>query len=176
MSRTKNKPVAARRTLLRAAGVAAAGLLSGCLGQKRADETPESEVSPDRTVSESVNSITLYKDPTCSCCSEYVGYLEEKLGTSVAVVDKVDMSGIKTEYGIPENMLSCHTVDLGDYFVEGHVPYKVVDSLLREAPEIAGIALPEMPSGSPGMPGEKTGEWTIYSVLDDGSVKEFATV
>ncbi len=92
------------------------------------------------------------------------------------MVDKADLSDIKARYGIPENLLSCHTVDWGDYFVEGHVPYEVVERLLADRPAVAGIALPGMPSGSPGMPGEQTEQWKIYSVLKDGTVDVFTTV
>ncbi len=158
-----------RRTVLRTAGVAAVGLLAGCLG------SGQSDVSPEPTVSEQVNAVTLYRSPTCACCHEYAGYLEGKLGSTVEVVNNADLSGIKAEYGIPENVQSCHTVDWGDYFVEGHVPYEVVQQLLAAEPAIAGIALPGMPSGSPGMPGEKTEAWQVYAVHEDGSVEEFTS-
>lgn len=64
--------------------------------------------------------------------------------------------------------MSCHTALINDYFVEGHVPIEAIDKLLTEKPKIKGIALPGMPSGSPGMSGFKLEKWKIYS-LDNGN-------
>ena len=82
------------------------------------------------------------------------------------------MNSIKEKYNIPYNMQSCHTTEIGDYFVEGHVPIEAVNKLLAEKPDIDGITLPDMPSGSPGMPGPKREEFIIYS-LKDGEAEEF---
>ena len=67
----------------------------------------------------------------------------------------------------------CHTTIIGDYFVEGHVPLEAVEKLLTEKPDIKGIAMPGMPSGSPGMPGAKKGDFVIYAVNRDGSYEEW---
>ena len=83
-----------------------------------------------------------------------------------------DMTSIKQQYHIPEDMLSCHTAVIEDYFVEGHVPVEAIEDMLGEKPDIDGIALPGMPPGSPGMPGEKTGVLEIYAILD-GVKSEF---
>ena len=72
-------------------------------------------------------------------------------------------------------MESCHTAIFGDYFVEGHVPIEAVNKLLEEKPDIDGIALPEMPSGSPGMPGPKLEPFKIYSIKD-GQASEFLSL
>jgi hypothetical protein len=58
---------------------------------------------------------------------------------------------------------------IGDYVVDGHVPLQTVQKLLRAKPSIAGITLPGMPSGTPGMNGPKTESWTIYAVTKDGA-------
>jgi hypothetical protein len=60
--------------------------------------------------------------------------------------------------------LSCHTVLLNNYFVEGHIPIEAIEKLLTEKPEINGIALPQMPSGSCGMTGLKLSPFKIYSI------------
>ena len=86
------------------------------------------------------------------------------------------MGAIKERYGVPRNLESCHTEIIGGYFVEGHMPIEAIEKLLSERPDIRGIALPGMPSGSPGMPGPKTEPWTIYAVNKDGSVGEFMVV
>ncbi len=83
-----------------------------------------------------------------------------------------DMTSIKQQHQIPEDMLSCHTAIIEDYFVEGHVPVEAIEDMLAEKSVIDGIALPGMPPGSPGMPGEKTGVFKIYAILD-GMKSEF---
>lgn len=117
---------------------------------------------------------TVFKSPTCGCCVGYVAELE-KQGFEVNVVSTTDMSSIKHQYNIPGNMGSCHTMVIGDYFVEGHVPIEAVNALLEEQPNIDGIALPNMPSGSPGMPGAKKAAFRIYS-LSDGEISDFMTI
>ncbi len=87
-----------------------------------------------------------------------------------------DLAPIKDKYNIPRQLQSCHTSIIGDYFVEGHVPVEAIARLIAEKPDIAGIALPGMPSGSPGMPGAKQGTWTIQAVGKDGAVTEFMKI
>ncbi len=82
---------------------------------------------------------------------------------------------IKDDLGIPDDMRSCHTSLVGDYYVEGHVPLAAIQKLLEEQPDIDGIAMPGMPQGSPGMSGEKDGTWVIYSISDSG-IEEFMTI
>ena len=73
------------------------------------------------------------------------------------------------------NMADNRTVIIGDYFVEGHMPFEAIEKLLSEKPDVDGIALPDMPSGTPGMPGEKREEWIIYS-LKDNQIFEFMRI
>lgn len=101
-------------------------------------------------------------------------YLQEN-GVRVETVMVDDTTAIKEQYGIPEDLWSCHTTVLDGYFIEGHVPIEVVQKLLRERPAIDGIALPGMPPGSPGMDGKKDGPWVIYAVTG-GTVREFVTL
>ncbi|MFQ5531867.1 MAG: DUF411 domain-containing protein [Candidatus Nanoarchaeia archaeon] len=118
--------------------------------------------------------VTAYKSANCGCCVGYIAELKRS-GYEVKTIVTEDMKSIKDRYGIPRYMESCHTTILGDYFVEGHVPLEVLNILIEEQPEIEGIALPNMPSGSPGMPGKKTGTWTIYS-SKNGEFSEFMTI
>ena len=112
--------------------------------------------------------VVVYKSPTCGCCGNYIKYLEDA-GYHVDTVKIDDMSEIKQKYGIPENMESCHTAIFGDYVVEGHIPLEVVEKMLVDKPDIKGIALPDMPAGSPGMPGTKVEPFTIYSLTATGT-------
>jgi hypothetical protein len=119
---------------------------------------------------------TLYKNPQCSCCEGYAEYLE-KNGFKVDVKPANDLAEISRNAGVPEDVEGCHTMFVGGYVVDGHVPVEVIRKLLAEKPGIAGITLPGMPSGAPGMTGPKTETWTIYAVTKDGKApKAFATV
>jgi hypothetical protein len=111
---------------------------------------------------------TIYKSPTCGCCGQYGAYLKSK-GYKVKVKAEHNMDTIKSQYGIPQDMASCHTMIIDNYVVEGHVPVEAVEQLLTERPEIDGITLPRMPAGSPGMPGIKQGPFQIFSLKDGHS-------
>lgn len=114
----------------------------------------------------------VYKSPACGCCSVYVSYLK-RAGIEVSVVERDDMTPIKDQYAISPSVQSCHTTVIGDYFVEGHVPVEVIRKVLSEKPNIKGIALPGMPSGSPGMPGSKQGLFEISALSPSGEWKPF---
>jgi len=111
---------------------------------------------------------TMYKNPQCSCCEGYAAYLR-KNGFDVDVKPTNDLAEISRKAGVPENFQGCHTLFVNGYVVDGHVPVATVNKLLSEKPAIAGITLPGMPLGSPGMGGEKEGPFTIYAVTKDGA-------
>lgn len=115
---------------------------------------------------------TLYRDPNCGCCGEHARYLRQH-GYAVRIVPENDITSIKRKYGVPDNLASCHTTIIGDYVVEGHVPVSAIQKLMTERPRIAGIALPGMPMGSPGMPGPKEGIFMIYA-FSDSDTRVFA--
>jgi hypothetical protein len=117
-------------------------------------------------LAESPKSGTLFKNPDCSCCEEYAKYLRRN-GYTINVVSTDDLSVVKRKHSVPEQLEGCHTLVIGRYVVEGHVPYKHVDRLLAEMPAIGGISLPGMPEGSPGMGGRKRAPFTIYEVGSD---------
>ena len=116
---------------------------------------------------------TVYKDPTCGCCAEYVKYLEDN-GFAVTVVDTGDLAVVKMINGVPDALASCHTALVDGYVVEGHVPVSVLNKLLSERPKITGVSLPGMPPGSPGMGGPKSAPFTIYEI-SEGPPKVFST-
>lgn len=119
---------------------------------------------------------TLYKNPQCTCCEGYAQYLE-KNGFQVDVKPTNDLAEISRTTGVPEALQGCHTMFVASYVVDGHVPVEIIRKLLVEKPAIAGITLPGMPAGSPGMDGPKTGNWTVYAVTKDGKPPQtFATV
>jgi hypothetical protein len=117
---------------------------------------------------ETVSAI-LYKNPECSCCEEYAKYLRRN-GFNVTVKVTHNMSLISRQHGVPEKLAGCHTMLIGGYVVEGHVPVSAINKLLSERPKIKGISLPGMPEGSPGMTGSKTEPFTIYEISEEAKV------
>ena len=118
--------------------------------------------------------ITVFYSPTCGCCKEYIAYLKKSRFDVDAKITN-DTMYIKEKYQIPSEIEACHTAVIGNYFIEGHVPLEAIEKLLKEKPEIEGIALPGMPQGAPGMAGPKIGTWKIYSV-SKGRVSEFLSL
>jgi len=117
---------------------------------------------------------TVYKTPTCGCCSKWIKHLEEN-GIDVEAKDLRDVTPIKKISGVPRTMASCHTAMIDGYFIEGHVPAEDIKRLLKERPEVAGLAVPRMPIGSPGMEGPNAKPYRVYAVGTDGSAKVYAT-
>jgi hypothetical protein len=105
---------------------------------------------------------TVFKSPTCGCCTGYVEFLR-KHGLEVRTVDTNDLTTVKAEFKVPPETQSCHTVVIGDYVIEGHVPLGALVKLFTETPEVAGIALPGMPIGTPGMEGPKSETYNVLS-------------
>lgn len=94
--------------------------------------------------------IEVIKTATCGCCSKWVEHLR-KAGLTVKTINVDDVSPTARALGVPDALRSCHTARIGGYAIEGHVPAADIKRLLREKPKAAGIAVPGMPAGSPGM-------------------------
>ncbi len=94
--------------------------------------------------------VEVYKSPYCGCCSQWVKHLEAN-GFRVTVRNVADMEPVRAAHGVSPALASCHTALVDGYVVEGHVPADVIRRLLAERPEVAGIAVPGMPSSAPGM-------------------------
>ena len=119
-------------------------------------------------------SVEVFKTPSCGCCYGYVLFLEKEQ-FNVKETDMRNLHSIKQKYNIPLEMQSCHTTIIDKYFIEGHVPLEAVNKLLKEQPNIDGIALPGMPIGTPGMPGKKEEPFVVYQ-LTDGKFSIFMTI
>jgi hypothetical protein len=94
--------------------------------------------------------ILVSKDPTCGCCNGWVDHLR-KAGFSADVVETPEINRVKARLGVPDDLASCHTAEIGGYVIEGHVPADAIRHLLAEKPTGKGLAVPGMPMGSPGM-------------------------
>lgn len=122
--------------------------------------------------------IHVYKTPTCGCCNDWISYLQAN-GFGVKSTNVGDTAPVRARYGLPARYGSCHTAVVAGYVVEGHVPVREIRRLLAEKPTAVGIAVPEMPIGSPGMDGPVyQGQKDPYDVLlvqADGSARVFAS-
>ena len=118
--------------------------------------------------------VTVYKSPTCGCCRDWVTHME-KSGFTVTAHDQADMDAIKDRYGVPSGVRSCHTALVGSYVIEGHVPAADVDRLLKEQPKVAGLAVPGMVMGSPGMEGGMSKPYLVVAFQKTGSTTTFAS-
>jgi hypothetical protein len=118
--------------------------------------------------------ITVFKDPNCGCCRNWVEHLR-KHGFDVVSRDTSDLSGVKRTARVPQQLLSCHTAFVGGYVIEGHVPAVDIERLLREKPKVAGVAVPGMPAGSPGMEvGGRVDRYDVVAFGRDGSAQVYA--
>src|SRR5262245_39307211 len=118
--------------------------------------------------------MSVYKSPSCGCCSKWVDYMR-KNGFDPKVQDVDNIGALKLKLGVREDVSSCHTTEVGGYIVEGHVPVESVQRLLKERPKIAGIAVPGMPAGSPGMevPGGRKDPYNVLAFTSDGKTSVF---
>lgn len=127
------------------------------------------EQQNEAVISNGIHAV-LYKSPTCGCCGQYGEHLVEN-GYEVETNMTTDMDAIKAQFDVPYELESCHTIIIEDYVVEGHVPEAAIAKLLAEKPDIKGIGMAGMPSGSPGMPGPKA-DFMIYTIEHNGSKGE----
>jgi hypothetical protein len=117
--------------------------------------------------------ITVYKDPGCECCARWVKHLSAN-GFVVSVHDVLNMNEIKRTMNVPPSLESCHTAVVDKYVVEGHVPADVIKKFLAEKPAMLGLAVPGMPTGSPGMEGAKTERYNVVAFDRNGTSRVYA--
>lgn len=120
--------------------------------------------------------LTVHKTPWCGCCGTWVERMKAAGFTNVKVQQHEDLTPIRRKLGIGDGFASCHTAVVGGYAVEGHVPPADVKRLLQERPVAAGLAVPGMPAGSPGMetPDGRRQPFSTLLVLRDGKTRVFA--
>ena len=99
---------------------------------------------------ESLPFVTVTKDPNCGCCTSWAEHIRAA-GFATEVIEANAMDQLKRALGVPPNLASCHTAEVGGYVVEGHVPASALKRLLLEGSAATGLAVPGMPVDSPGM-------------------------
>jgi len=117
--------------------------------------------------------IKVYKTPECGCCKAWVKHLRAN-GFVVETMDMPDLSLVKQKYGVKPALQSCHTAVVNGYVIEGHVPADLITRMLKERPAIAGLAVPGMPSGSPGMEGALKQQYEVLTFDRAGHSRVYA--
>lgn len=116
------------------------------------------------------HTLIVHEGPHCGCCGLWRQHMEQA-GFEIEVRKSLQLGAVKATLAVPPAMSSCHTAEIGGYFIEGHVPAEDVLRLLAEQPSARGLALPGMPIGSPGMevPGRQAQPFEVLLVARDGS-------
>lgn len=119
--------------------------------------------------------IQVYKNPACGCCINWVKHLQQN-GFNADVTAADNRQPLQSYLGVPSDKGACHTAIVDDYFIEGHVPAEDIRRLLRERPDITGLAVPGMPVGSPGMenPNYPAADYDVLAIDKDGNSSVFS--
>jgi hypothetical protein len=157
---------AARRRLLRHAGLGALSLLAAPALRAA---TPTPAATP----------VQMWKSPSCDCCKDWTAHMQ-RAGFKLQVFEVPDPGVQRAKLGLQAQYGSCHTALVEGYVLEGHVPADDVRRLLRERPADAlGLTVPGMVVGSPGMDGPEYGgrrdRFDVLLVLRDGGSRVWAT-
>lgn len=122
--------------------------------------------------------VEVYKSPTCGCCNDWIRHLRAS-GFEVRATDVPDSRFMRAKFGMPARYASCHTAVVDGYVIEGHVPAREIQRLLRERPAALGLSVPDMPVGSPGMDGPQYGgqrdPYDVLLVRRDGGASVYAS-
>lgn len=169
----------ARNVLFAAVSVVSFSVLGACT---RPVDAQSSQPSPATIHATTVSSqdaslpvMLVHKNASCGCCGAWVDQMRAA-GFSVDVRDVDNLDPVKSRVGIPAGKGSCHTAEVGGYFVEGHVPALDIKRLLAEKPDAKGLVVPGMPVGSPGMemPDGRVQPYLVELVSRDGTSSDFA--
>jgi hypothetical protein len=123
---------------------------------------------------ESPAPMTVWKSPWCGCCGGWIEHVRAS-GFAVEVKESEDLDSVKNQAAIPEELRSCHTAMVGGYVIEGHVPAADVERLLAGRPDARGLAVPGMPSGSPGMENGTIEPYDVLLLNRDGTSEVFSS-
>jgi len=160
--------------------VAAMAVLSACgtADAASSDDAARGSLAMSDAPPQELPTVLVYKTSTCGCCSGWVEHLREA-GFNVDardLPDNTELMRVKMDTGVPMSMATCHTALVDGYVVEGHVPADQIKRLLAERPEFAGIAVPGMPMGSPGMEGPGGRPYQVMAWDQNGEASVFAEV
>jgi hypothetical protein len=117
--------------------------------------------------------VQVYKTATCGCCGQWVAHMKLN-GFDVQFENVPDTAPYRKKYGVPDAMQSCHTAIVDGYAIEGHVPAADIQRLLKDKPKAAGLAVPGMVMGSPGMEGSSAQAYSVMMFTADGKTSIYA--
>ena len=138
--------------------------LTGVGAQSTKKPAPAAQAGP---------AMTVHLTPTCGCCGKWVEHLKAA-GFTVTTNVTTQLDAVPDRQRVPSQLRTCHTAVVGQYLVEGHVPADVIQTMLKEKPKVAVIAVPGMPIGSPGMEGPNPRPYSVVAFTTDGTTSEFA--
>ena len=116
------------------------------------------------TAAEALPRMTVNRDPACGCCGGWIAHVKAA-GFPVDEIESANLAPLKARLGVPVELSSCHTAEIGGYVIEGHVPADAIKRLLAERPQAKGLAVGGIPIGSSGMEVEGTPPETYDVVL-----------
>jgi hypothetical protein len=151
------------------AGLVFAALAVGATAMRTASTRSTSGDHPSASVGLLI--VTVYKDPACGCCRAWVDRMRAA-GFEVQIHDvasSAERDVFKRQHGVTPALAACHTAIVGDYVVEGHVPPELVKRMLAEHPKVAGLTVPGMPAGSPGMEGMGSEHYDVLTFTAAGA-------
>lgn len=127
----------------------------------------------DQPAYEGVKEMTVYRSPNCGCCGGWIEHAQQQ-GFRVTDIKTDDMEAIKQKYNLPTQLASCHTTVVDGYVMEGHIPVADIKRFLTQKPDFAGLAVPGMPIGTPGMEsGDIKQPFEVVAFDNNGNVEVF---
>ena len=118
--------------------------------------------------------VEVYKSPTCGCCAKWVDHMRDN-GFTVNTHD-VGNKEARKKAGISSTLGSCHTALINGYAIEGHVPAADIIRLLKEKPKAVGLAVPDMPHGTPGMEGARSDPYNVLLIKERDEERKDTTI
>ncbi len=131
----------------------------------------------DKPIENSVDNVSakVYRSATCGCCKKWIKHVQQhNIKVEDNVLEQRELQQFKRQYGIAANLQSCHTAVVGSYVVEGHVPAADMMRMVKEKPAIAGLSVPQMVTGSPGMEmGARKDPFSVVSFDESGKFEVY---
>lgn len=115
----------------------------------------------------------VYATPNRTCCDKWMAHLRHN-AFAVTAEGLDDVVPLKEKYGVPRSLWSCHTTLVGNHVIEGHVPADLIEQVLRDKRDIAGLSVPGMPCGAPGLEGQNPQRYEVIAFTRSGETFVYA--
>ena len=97
-----------------------------------------------------------------------MGHLRDN-GFEVTLHEVDDIGALQEEHGVPAEFRGCHSAQVEGHMVEGHVPADLIMRFLDEDAGLAGITVPGMVPGPPGMERDEPVPYDVLTFDKDGN-------